>query len=268
MTAPEPPDSPETRAKVYRAYRNYFDLAEKKRRWSIADDIPWDKCNSSIDPVIADVVQTFCMVELYLPDYLAKQLPPVRANRGRAWMLANWGYEESKHSMVLEDWLVKSGHRTEAQMQEIADGVLEREWNVLYGTPRAAVIYTMFQELATNLHYKNLRKVAGGRDPALDRVLELVSIDEAAHAQFFRSLVSIYLEEDREKTIQEFRHVVNTFRMPANELLADGKRRAAAVRDLKIFDEEVFFNDVYQPLMHRLGLTRADLRPKKVFATV
>ena len=168
--------------------------------------------------------------------------------------------------MVLEDWLVRSGHRTESQMQEIADGVLEREWNVLYGTPREAVIYTMFQELATKLHYRNLRLVAGGRDPALDRVLELVSIDEAAHAQFFRSLVSIYLEDDREATLEAFRHVVDTFRMPANELLADGHRRAAAVRDLKIFDEQVFFKDVYQPLMHRLGLSRADIRPKRVFA--
>jgi acyl-[acyl-carrier-protein] desaturase len=257
-------ESPETRAKIYAAYRSYFDLAERKRRWNIRTDIPWDKCNKSIDSVIADVVQTFCMVELYLPDYVAKQLPPVRANRGRAWMLANWGYEESKHSMVLEDWLVRSGHRTEKQMAELADNVLATEWNVLYGTPRAAVIYTMFQELATQLHYRNLRKVADGRDPALDKVLELVSTDEAAHAHFFRQLVSIYLEDDREATIAAFRHVVNTFRMPADDLLADGRRRVEGVRALNIFNEEVFFNEVFTPLLHRLGLTRADLRQKKI----
>jgi len=265
MSTPEPPDAPETRRKIYAAYRAYFDLAERKRRWNVREDIPWDQCNAGIDPVVADVVQTFCMVELYLPDYVAKQLPPVRANRGRAWMLANWGYEESKHSMALEDWLVKSGHRTERQMEEIADGVLANEWQVLYGTPRAAVIYTMFQELATQLHYRNLRKVAGGRCPALDRVLELVGTDEAAHAHFFRSLVSIYLEDDREKTLEAFRHVVNTFRMPADGLLADGRRRAEAVRSLGIFDERVFHGEVYQPLMHKVGLTRADLKPKKVF---
>ena len=267
MSTPEPPDSPETRTKIYAAYRSYFDLAERKRRWNVRDDIPWDRCNSAIDPVIADVVQTFCMVELYLPDYVAKQLPPVRANRGRAWMLANWGYEESKHSMALEDWLVRSGHRTEKQMEQIADGVLANEWQVHYGTPRAAVIYTMFQELATQLHYRNLRKVAGGKDPALDKVLELVGTDEAAHAHFFRTLVGIYLEDDREPTLAAFRHVVNTFRMPADGMLADGRRRAEAVRSLGIFSEHVFFDEVYQPLMHRLGLTRADLRSKKVFMT-
>ena len=260
-------DDPETRAKIYEAYRSYFDLAERKRRWNIREDIPWDQCNSSIDPVIADVVQTFCMVELYLPDYVAKQLPPVRANRGRAWMLANWGYEESKHSMVLEDWLIRSGHRTKKQMEDIADDVLATEWQVLYGTPRAAVIYTMFQELATQLHYRNLRLVAGGRDPALDKILNLVATDEAAHAHFFRTLVAIYLEDDREATLEAFKHVVNTFRMPADGLLADGRRRVEAVKSLKIFDEAIFFSEVYHPLMRRLGLTRADLRGKKVFAT-
>jgi acyl-[acyl-carrier-protein] desaturase len=266
MATPEPPDSPETRAKIYAAYRSYFDLAERKRRWNVREDIPWDKCNSAIDPAIADVVQTFCMVELYLPDYVAKQLPPVRANRGRAWMLANWGYEESKHSMALEDWLVRSGHRTEKQMAEIADNVLETEWQVLYGTPRAAVVYTMFQELATKLHYRNLRRLADGKDPALDKVLDLVGTDEAAHAHFFRSLVKIYLEDDREATIAAFKHVISTFRMPADGLLADGRRRVETVRSLGIFDERVFHGEVYLPLMHQLGLTRADLKPKKVFA--
>jgi acyl-[acyl-carrier-protein] desaturase len=260
------PESPEIRARVYRAYRDYFDVAEKKRRWNVRQDIPWDQCNPAIDPAIADVVQTFCMVELYLPDYLSKQLPQVRDNRGRAWMLANWGYEESKHSMVLEDWLVRSGHRTEKQVEEIADGVFDREWNLKYNSARASVIYTMMQELATHLNYRNLRKVAGGKCPALDRVLELVGIDEAAHAQFFRKLVSIYLEEDREATLSEFRMVANTFTMPADSLLADGRRRIAEIKALKIFDEQVFLTEVFQPLLRRLGLTRADLRQKKVVA--
>jgi acyl-[acyl-carrier-protein] desaturase len=264
MSTGSPPDDPDTRRKVYAAYRAYFDLAERKRRWSVRDDIPWDQCNTGIEPAVADVVQTFCMVELFLPDYLAKQLPQVRADRGRAWMLANWGYEESKHSMALEDWLVRSGHRTEKQVEEIADATLAREWDLRYHDPRASVVYTMFQEVATRLHYRNLRQVAGGRCPALDRVLDLVGTDEAAHGRFFRSLVAIYLEDDRERTLEAIRLVANTFRMPADALLADGRRRVEAVRGLGIFDERVFHAEVYQPLLHQLGLTRADLRRTKV----
>jgi acyl-[acyl-carrier-protein] desaturase len=267
MTETEPVENPETRAKIYQAYRDYFDLAERKRRWNVRTDIPWDQCNPGIDPAVADVVQTFCMVELYLPDYLSKQLPQVRNNRGRAWMLANWGYEESKHSMALEDWLVRSGHRTEHQMAEIADGVFDREWELKYHSSRASVIYTMMQELATQLNYRNLRRVAGGKCPALDRVLDLVGTDEAAHSQFFRKLVAIYLEDDREATLEAFRVVANTFTMPADSLLADGRRRVAAVKSLGIFDEQVYYNEVYLPILKRLGLTRADLRQRKVVAT-
>src|ERR1700687_1638118 len=119
MAKPTAPDSPAVVSKIYNLYRDYFDRAEKKRRWSIRDDIPWDKCSRSLDPAIADVVQTFCAVELYLPDYLSKLIPQVRSNRGRAWFLANWGYEESKHSMVLGDWLLKSRHRTDEQMADL-----------------------------------------------------------------------------------------------------------------------------------------------------
>ena len=95
MTTPLKPDSPELLKKMYLLFRDYFDRAEKKRRWSLRDGIPWDQCNRSLNPAIADVVETFCCVELYLPDYVSKLIPQVRANRGRAWMLA-YGSEPSE----------------------------------------------------------------------------------------------------------------------------------------------------------------------------
>jgi acyl-[acyl-carrier protein] desaturase len=264
MSTPTTPENPQTRAKIWQAFLDYFDAAEKKRRWNIRTDIPWDQCNPGIPPEIADVVQTFCMVELFLPDYLAKQLPQVRNSKGRAWMLANWGYEESKHSMVLNDWLLKAGHRTEEQLQDMEQGVFEKEWGLRYDDPLASVVYTMVQEVATRVNYRNLRKAAGGRCPALDRLLELIQIDEAAHGHFFRSLVQIYLDEDRAATLERIRLVFNTFAMPANDLLADGRRRVAAIKALNIFDEQVFYGEVVVPLLNQLGLTRADIRGRKV----
>ena len=109
MSEVTPLDSKGLEDAYYRLYRDFFDLAEKKRRWSLRDDIPWDQCNRAMDPAIADVVESFCAVELYLPDYIGKILPRMRANRGRAWFYANWGYEESKHSLALGDWLLRSG---------------------------------------------------------------------------------------------------------------------------------------------------------------
>jgi acyl-[acyl-carrier-protein] desaturase len=261
------PEDPATQAKIWRLYRDYFDVAERKRRWNLRDDIPWGQCNPGLDPAVADVVETFCMVELFLPDYLAKQLPQVRNSKGRSWMLASWGYEESKHSMALSDWMLGGGHRTERQLREMDNSVFEREWGLKYDDPLASVVYTMGQEVATRVNYRNLRKVAGGRCPALDKVLEFVQIDEAAHAGYFRQLVQVYLEEDRAATLERIRLVLNTFAMPADLLLADGRRRAAAIRALGIFDERVFLTEVVTPLLARLGLTRADVRGPRVHAT-
>lgn len=257
-------ESPEVLARLYSLYRDYFDRAEKKRRWSLKEDIPWDQCNKSLDPAIADVVQTFCSVELYLPDYLSKLLPQVRAVRGRAWFLANWGYEESKHSMGLGDWLLRSGHRTDEQMADMEAQVFEQEWGLPHDNSRGMVCYTMFQELATWLHYKNLQQVIrqSGGDPALDKVLHLISIDERAHYDFFKRLVDIYLEDDRPATLDQLRRVINTFKMPAVHLLVDSARRAAAVKSLRIFDEDIFVYQVYEPILQDLGVQKSELRQR------
>jgi acyl-[acyl-carrier-protein] desaturase len=260
---PEPqPEDPQLLADIYRLFREYFDLAERRRRWSIAEDIPWTQCNHSLKPAIADVVETFCSVELYLPDYLSKLIPQVRGNRGRAWFLANWGYEESKHSMALGDWLLKSGQRSDEQMADMEARVWEHEWNLPQDNARGMACYSMFQELATWLHYRNLRTLAkqNGGDPALEKLLTLVSVDERAHYDFFKELVKLYLDYDRPGTLEQMRRVVNDFSMPAYDLLADSAQRAAAVRDLHIFDEKIFMYEVFEPCLEAIGVKKSELR--------
>ena len=75
------PDDPILEPAMWRLYRNFFAQAERRRRWSIDKDIPWDKCNKNLDPAIADVVESFCAVELYLPDYLVHAMPWSRPSR-------------------------------------------------------------------------------------------------------------------------------------------------------------------------------------------
>jgi acyl-[acyl-carrier-protein] desaturase len=259
---PLKPESQAVLDAIYRLFRDYFDLAEKKRRWSIREDVPWQQCNRSLNPAVADVVETFCAVELYLPDYLSKLIPQVRANRGRAWMLANWGYEECKHSMVLEDWLLHARMRSDEQMADMHSQVFQHEWNLPYDNARAMVCYTMYQELATQIHYANLRHIVRreGGCPALEKALLLVSVDEAAHADFFRRLVAIYLEDDRPGTLEQIRRVANSFRMPAVHMLADSRKRMQEVYDLHIFDEEMFLTHVHEPILARLNVSRKELR--------
>jgi acyl-[acyl-carrier protein] desaturase len=253
-------DDSTLKLKLWHQFRDYFDMAEKKRRWNCAEDIPWAQCNRNLDPAISDVVWTFCAVELFLPDYLAKSIPMVRDNRGRAFMFANWGYEELKHSMALGDWLLHSGWRTEEQMQDLEAGVFKQEYDLPYDNPLFMVCYTTFQELATGVHYRNLKRVIGGKCPALDKALTLISIDESAHADFFRKVFETYLEFDRHEALGALHEVIKGFQMPAVNLLIDGKRRAAAVKELNIFDEAIYYGTVVTPILDKLGVTKQEMK--------
>jgi acyl-[acyl-carrier-protein] desaturase len=254
---------PAMEKKIWAIYREFFDLAEKRRRWSMRDDIPWDQCNPNTSHAVADVVESFCAVELFLPDYVGKFLPLVRGTRGRAWFAANWGYEESKHSLVLQDWLVRSGKRTEEQIETVQTWAVIGEWHLPTDSVRGLACYTMAQELATWLHYRNLRRIIGESDPALSQLLKLISIDERAHFDFYVKVLRLHLEDDRAGTIEQLKRVLNDFQMPAVHLLADSAKRAAQVRSLNIFNEDLFYGEVYLPAIQALGVSRQEMRNQR-----
>lgn len=259
----KPIDSEGLEQAYFRIYREFFDKAEKKRRWSIREDIPWDQVNRDVDPAIADIVESFCAVELYLPDYIAKALPRFRAKRGRAWFHANWGYEESKHSLALQDWLLHSGARTEEQMDDLERTVFQHEWNMPHDSALGMVMYGMVQELATWLNYRNLRHYVDAHgDPALSTLLRFIYVDERAHHDFYRRITLLYLERDRAGAVEELRRVMGGFAMPALYLLADGRQRAAAIKELHIFDEDIFYRDVVRPILAELGISWAEFRQR------
>jgi acyl-[acyl-carrier protein] desaturase len=252
---------------LWRLFREFFDKAERKRRWRVADDIPWNECNPNLSPAIADVVESFCAIELYLPDYLGKILPVVRKpSKARVWFYANWGYEESKHSLALSDWLLKSKHRTEEYMADLDKRVFENEWNLPQDSHLGMLAYAMVQEQVTFLNYRNLRQRARdlGGDPALEKLLGYVSVDEAAHHVFFREAFELFLKHDRNSALNALRQVMDEFQMPAiHDLLDDNVRRLAQVRELEIFNEDIFYKEVLFKLLEDLNISKREFRPSK-----
>jgi acyl-[acyl-carrier-protein] desaturase len=264
---PLQPDDAILRTRLNALYRDCFDQAMRRRRWNVAEDIPWTQVNRRMDPAIADVVESFCAVEMYLPDYIAKALPMIRANRGWAGFHLNWGYEESKHSLALRDWLLRSGLRSDEQMADLEAQIFASEWQPPLDSGVAMLIYGMVQELATALHYRNLRVcVQRCGDPALEQLLQFVAVDERAHHAFYRGVVQLFLELDRQGTLEQLRRVLLNFAMPATHLLAESQQRAAAIRSLAIFDEDVFTREVFHPILDILGVQTRELRrnPRKL----
>jgi acyl-[acyl-carrier-protein] desaturase len=253
--------NPQFENRLYQLYLEFFNRAEAERRWNIQKDIPWDKANPQTTDAIALIVESFCAVELFLPDYTSKILHLIRKSRGRAWFQANWGYEESKHSLALEEWLIRSGKRTQKEIREFSDVVLQREWDMPFQTPRQMMVYTTFQELSTGLNYRNLRRKAiEQKDDALAVALSYIARDESAHYQFFQDGVKLYMQEDRDGTLNDIRYVLEHFRMPAQDLIPNWEVRGQTIIGENVFSDRIFFKDIMRPILSVLGTSRNELK--------
>ncbi len=245
----------------YMNFLKYFKNAEAKRRWDIDTDIPWDKTSPDSTELTANIVESFSAVEMFLPDYTHRIMQLVRQSRGRAWFQANWGYEESKHSMVLERWLIESGKRTEEQVREFERQLLGAEWQLPFDTPRQMIIYTMVQELATGLNYTNLRRRAESEgDETLARALRWVSADESAHYNFFRKGVKTYLQIEPDVTIADIKFVFDHFAMPAQALIPDWEARGEAIEASGIYGPKMYLLKIRRPVLEDLALSRTQLK--------
>ena len=241
----------------YRELVKYLKLAEEKRRWNVFKDISWHEANPETDETLAHCVETFCAVEMYLPDFTSKMLHMIRRSRGRAWFHVNWGYEESKHSMTLEAWLLASGHRTEEQRQEFEKELLEAEWELPFDHPRQMVCYTMIQELATFWNYRNLEKMATQqKDWALVGALRLISVDERVHYNFFRNTVKEWMKHDEAGTVEDLKYVFEHFTMPGKSQIPRYDESAKILAKTGIYGPREYIKLVKNPILEDLKLDK------------
>jgi acyl-[acyl-carrier-protein] desaturase len=236
-------------------FLKFFHQAEERRRWNIERDIPWERANGATTERTASIVEAFSGVEMYLPDYTSKMLHMIRRSRGRAWFQANWGYEESKHSLTLDRWLIASGHRTSEQIENFADQLLGEEWELPFDHPRQMICYTMIQELATYVNYTNLWEQARKEgDEALVKALQLIRRDEAVHYDFFRKGVKLFLEHEPDKLIADLAYVFDHFQMPARYQIPDYEERAKLIAEAGIYTARDYVRRVKRPILEDLGV--------------
>jgi hypothetical protein len=96
-------------------------------------------------------------------------------------------------------------------------------------------------------------------------LLSFVTADEAAHYGLFKSFLELFMQVDRDSVVAALRPVLNQFQMPAiHDLLGESTRRIARIRELEVFNEEIFFRDVYDHLLRAFDITRAELRGPKI----
>jgi acyl-[acyl-carrier-protein] desaturase len=244
---------------MYRAYMEFFEIAERHRRWSVFDDIPWERLGRErISENTAVCLETFCGVELYVPDYTANGLILLRSMFGHAWFQANWGYEESKHALVFREYLIRSGLRSEEQYSDYEEQIFSKVWNLPFATRREMVCYGALQEMATYLIYAAQRdKHEREGNQVLQNVFRLVARDEAAHLGFYRKVLRFELEDNREDTLEDLAHVVAHFRMPGADLIPDYNQRLQE-EGVGLTPQEFLRLGIF-PTLKSVGTTRVEL---------
>jgi acyl-[acyl-carrier-protein] desaturase len=244
---------------IYRAYMEFFDIAERKRRWHPLNDIPWEKLDISKNTEEKAIsAETYCGVELYVPDYTANGLNLVRPIFGYAWFEANWGYEESKHGLTFREYLIRSGLRTEEQYAEFEKHIFTKVWNLPFHTPRQMTCYGALQESATFLAYRSqLRKAQQEKDKVLEKIYFYISRDEGAHMGFYLQVLQYEMEEDREGTLTDLSYVVRHFQMPGIELIPEYDQRFQ-VNGIGISFQQFLQRGLF-PILKALGTSRSEL---------
>src|SRR5437773_10293196 len=100
------------REAFHREFMTFFERAERTRRWNVFTDISWDRlAGRTADPRLVRCAETFCGVEMYLPDYVRSHLDLTRGDYGRASFAASCGFAERTHSLALGADLHRGGAR-------------------------------------------------------------------------------------------------------------------------------------------------------------
>src|SRR5271156_1279729 len=246
--------------KFYRAYMEFFETAERKRRWNLFEDIPWDKLAPDLNSEARAIrIETYCSEEMFLPDYTAAGNELLRGVFGLAWFQNAWSYEESRHGLVFREYLVRSGLRTQAQFDKFEADVFSRSWKAPFRTRRQMSCYGALQESVTYLAYRAQKDSAElDQDATLAAIFFLVSRDEAAHAGFYRAMIEIEMAEDRVGTLADLAFVLANFKMPGDGLIPDYHENlrigGGGISARLVLTRAVF------PLLKQLGTSRDELK--------
>ena len=246
-------------------YRWYTARSQETRNWNPDKSFEWRKLRQDFSEPLVQILQGFFAVEYYTPDYVDEILNLVRRSHGRSHFQLRWGSEEEKHADTWENAVLFSRQRSpeflEAYKHDLRANVHRSLWE---GDALRNLVYTVFQERATQLNYLNLAKIARGKsdkpqhqndaDPVLAKVATTIAVDEAAHYNFFLEGVRLFLYYYPRQTLEAIRDVLEHFMMPAATLVPDWEKFNEAVYRAGIYGPREYARDVVQVVFNNLGL--------------
>jgi acyl-[acyl-carrier-protein] desaturase len=246
-------------------YRWYTARSQATRNWNPDKSFEWRKLRQDFSEPLIQILQGFFAVEYFTPDYVDEILNLVRKSHGRSHFQLRWGAEEEKHADTWENAVLFSRRRTPefiaSYKEDLRSSVHRSLWE---GDALRNLVYTVFQERATQLNYLNLLKIACGKsekpqhrgdaDPVLAKVAQTIAVDEAAHYNFFLEGVRLFLYYYPQRTLEAIRDVITHFTMPAHDIVPDWDAFNYAVYKAGVYGPREYARDVVQIVFRNLGI--------------
>jgi acyl-[acyl-carrier-protein] desaturase len=245
-------------------YRWYTSRSQETRNWNPDSGFDWRNIRTDFSPQVQMVLEGFFAVEQYAPDYVSKFLHMVRRSHGRSHFQMRWGSEEEKHADTWENAVLFSKSRTPAYLEDYKYQLRTNEWKLPWDDALHVLLYTVFQERATQLNYLNLAKVAVGKptkdemlgniDPVLAKVSVTIAADEAAHYNFFLECAKLFMYYYPLETLEAMRDVINHFAMPASDIVPNWDEFYEVAYRTAIYGPREYARDVVAVVFDQFGV--------------
>jgi len=234
------------------------------KEWFPHDLVEWRPTPASEVEPVADGVASALFVNVLTEDNLPYYFASIDHLFGRdgAWgyWTRRWTAEEGRHSIVLRDYLIMSGHLDpvvleRGRMAQVTGGVSPQIASIA-----DAFAYLALQELATRIAHHNTGKALP--DSEGYEVMKRVAADENLHYLFYRDMVSAALEIDPSGMIEAIKRQVLNFEMPGTGIPGFAEH-AKAIAHAGIYDLRVHHDLILRPVVlgHWDVEGRRDLTP-------
>jgi acyl-[acyl-carrier-protein] desaturase len=225
------------------------------QEWMPHDFVPWDRGRDftaepwvPADSTLSRTARIALEVNLLTEDNLPSYHREIAAAFGRdsAWgtWVHRWTAEESRHSLVIRDYLMVTRSVDPDALERARIRQLERGFDGAGRSALQVLAYVAFQELATRISHRNTANALD--DPAGQRVLARVAADENLHMVFYRDLVGAALELAPGPTMRAIADEVVGFQMPGAGI-EDFGRKAALIARAGIYDLRIHHDQVLLP---------------------
>ncbi|HUY52965.1 MAG TPA: acyl-ACP desaturase [Candidatus Dormibacteraeota bacterium] len=244
-----------------------------KKSWYPHELVPYDSAQTFKDDYIwspdeyplSQGVRSAIFVNLLTEDNLPYYTHTLFSHLGEdhpfsAWT-KQWTAEEWRHSAVIRDWVLATRAINPVELED--SRMIQMKGGKVPEPPDLAelLIYTGFQELATQVSHRNTGKMLD-KERGGPKIMGYVAGDEGRHHEFYCNLAIEAFKIDPSAMVIASLNQLVGFKMPGTGIPGFNKH-SIEIRKARIFDIIELVDLVFMPTIDKLQLDQlTDLTPE------